>query len=51
MSLLKAEVMYWTCINREPVKVSDLQDDSDAEFLASVTDQTVRWKYLQSQAS
>ena len=52
LSPLKAEVMYWTYINREPLQVSDLQNDLDGEFLANARDQTVRiWKYLQLQAS
>jgi WD40 repeat protein len=49
LSPLEEEVMYWTCINREPVKVSDLQSDivpavSKASLLESL--ESLTWRSL-----
>ncbi|AFY31168.1 NB-ARC domain-containing protein [Calothrix sp. PCC 7507] len=49
LSPLEAEVMYWTCINREPVQVKDLQDDivpaiSKVNLLESL--ESLAWRSL-----
>lgn len=49
LSPLELEVMYWTCINREPVQVGELQADvvsavSKANLLASL--ESLTWRSL-----